>query len=278
MRALLVSILLFAALPAAAAAQALVAEGNKPGQSIQMRDLRRDEAGRLMLRMTLINDSDSGISGVMLREKGSDAGDRPSGVKLTDPQTGKEYRPMRGPDGQCVCGVMPNTSKGERANLWVKFADVPAAVKTASIEVKGFEPVDVPVQPAGPAALTAEGGTPGQSIQVRDLKRDATGAVTLRFTFVNNSCCGVSAVMLREKGSDTDKPSGIRLIDEATFTEYAPARLPDGQCACSDMPNTGKGERANLWVRFTDVPPTLKKASVALKTFEPVAGVPITGP
>jgi hypothetical protein len=278
MRSLLFCALLLAA-PVAAHAQApVVAEGNKPGQSIQMRDLRRDATGVLTLRMTLVNDSDSGISGVMLREKGSDAGDRPSGVKLTDPASGKAYKPMRGPDGECVCGEMPNTGKGERANLWVKFAEVPATVKTATVEVKGFEPVDVPVQGPAPASLVGEGGTPGQSIQVRDLKRDATGAVTLRFTFVNNSCCGVSAVMLREKSADKDKPSGVRLIDEATRTEYAPARLADGQCACSDMPNTGKGERANLWVKFADVPATLRKASVAVKTFEPVADVPITGP
>jgi hypothetical protein len=278
MRALLFSALVVLA-PGLAHAQApIVSQGAVPGQSIQVRDLRREPAGTLMLRMTLVNDSDQGISGVMLRESGSDASDRPSGVKLTDPATGRQYRPMRGPDGQCVCGVMPNTGKGERANLWVKFADVPATLQTASVEVKGYEPVDVPVQLAGPARLTADGGTPGQSIQVRELKRDATGAVTLRLTFINNSCCGVSSVMVREKGADGDKPTGIRLVDDATRTEYAPARQADGLCACSDMPNTGKGERANLWFRFTDVPPTLRKASVAFKTFEPVAEVPITGP
>jgi hypothetical protein len=277
MRALLFSALLLAA-PALAYAQVPVSQGNVPGQSIQIRELRRDATGTLMLRMILVNDSERGISGVMLRETGSDDGDRPSGVKLTDPATGKQYKPLRGPDGQCVCGVMPNTGRGERANLWVKFAGVPASVTTANIEVKGFEPVDVPVQSPGPARLTAEGGTPGQSIQVRELKRDATGAVTLRLTFINNSCCGVSSVMVRENSADKDKPSGMRLIDEATRTEYAPARQADGLCACSDMPNTGKGERANLWWRFTDLPPTLKKASVAFKTFEPVEGVPITGP
>lgn len=278
MRALLYSIF-FLAVPALACAQApIVAEGSVPGQSIQIRDLRREPTGLLMLRMTLVNDSDSGVSGVMLREKPSDDGNRPSGVKLTDPATGRQYRPLRGPDGHCVCGVMPNTGRGERANLWVKFDQVPTTLASATIEVRGFEPVDVPVLPPQPPRLTAEAGIPGQSIQVRELRRDATGAVTLRLTFINNSCCGVSSVMVRETGADGQKPTGMRLIDEATRAEYAPARQADGLCACSDMPNTGKGERANLWFRFTDVPPTLRKASVAFKTFEPVPDVPITGP
>ena len=135
---------------------------------------------------------------------------------------------------------------------------------------------------AGAAAAqppTAEGATPGQSIQIRDLKRDATGAVTLRFTLVNDSCCGVSGVMLRESLDDaSNKPSGVKLIDEATEIVYPPLRGADGQCACSIMPNTGKGERANLWIRFAAVPPGVKTVRVEVKTFEPLSGVPITGP
>ena len=133
--------------------------------------------------------------------------------------------------------------------------------------------------PAAAQTLKAEGATPGQVIQIRELKRDATGAVTLRFTLVNDSCCGVSGVMLREKGSDSaQKPSGVKLVDEASETPYSPQRGADGQCVCSEMPNTGRGERANLWVKFTGVPATLKAARVEVKTFEPISGVPITGP
>lgn len=127
--------------------------------------------------------------------------------------------------------------------------------------------------------LTAEGATPGQSIVIRDLKRDQAGNVTLRFRLINDSCCGVSGVMLREhREDDGDKPSGVKLIDEATQTEYRPLRGADGQCVCSEMPNTGKGERANLWVKFAGVPATVKAMAVEVKTFEPVQGVPVTGP
>ena len=127
--------------------------------------------------------------------------------------------------------------------------------------------------------LTAEGATPGQSIVIRDLKRDQAGNVTLRFTLVNDSCCGVSGVMLRESMEDSARrPSGVKLIDEATQTEYRPLRGADGECVCSDMPNTGKGERANLWVKFDRVPAAVKTVSVEVKTFEPVQGVAITGP
>ena len=127
--------------------------------------------------------------------------------------------------------------------------------------------------------FTGEGTTPGQSIQIRSLARDATGAVTLRFLFVNDSARGVSGVMLRENRSDAaNKPSGVKLVDEASETAYLPQRGADGQCVCSVMPNTGKGERANLWVKFADVPPGLKKVRVEVKTFEPVPSVPITGP
>jgi hypothetical protein len=124
--------------------------------------------------------------------------------------------------------------------------------------------------------LTAEGATPGQSIVIRDLKRDAAGNLTLRFRLVNDSCCGVSGVMLRAQPSDaSDKPSGVKLIDEATQREYLPLRGADGECVCSEMPNTGKGERANLWIKFAGVPTEVKTVSVEVKTFEPVSGVPV---
>ena len=127
--------------------------------------------------------------------------------------------------------------------------------------------------------FVAEGSTPGQSIQIRDVRRDPAGTVTVRFTLINDSCCGVSGVMLREKGSDSgDKPSGVKLVDAATQTTYLPLRGADGQCVCSEMPNTGKGERANLWVRFAPLPREVAKVSVYVKTFEPVDGVPITTP
>jgi hypothetical protein len=173
---------------------------------------------------------------------------------------------------------VPNTGHGERANLWVKFGPVPPDWKTASVAVPTFEPVSgVPIQPAAAPRLVAEAALPGRSIQIRELKRDATGAVTLRLTLINDACCGISSVMLREK--DTDQtPSDVKLIDEATGTEYRPARTAEGECACSGMPNTSRGGRANLWMRFTSVPPTLTRATVELKTFEQVAGVPITGP
>lgn len=277
MRPLLVFALFLASLATTAAAQTLTGEGETPGQSVQIRDLRRDAAGNVMLRFVLVNDSPNGVSGVMLRAKG-DGGYKPSGVKLVDEASGQEIQPLRAVDGDCVCVEMPSTSRGERANLWVKFGPVPAEWKTASVSVPTFEPVSgVPIQ--GPAAptLVAERSTPGATIQIRELKRDATGAVTLRLTLINNSCCGISSVMLREKASD-QTPSGVKLIDEATGSEYRPARTPAGECACSGMPNTGRGERANMWMRFTDIPPTLTKATVELRTFEQVASVAITGP
>lgn len=277
MRPLLVFGLFLASLATPAAAQTLTGEGETPGQSVQIRDLRRDPAGNVTLRFILVNDSNYGVSGVMLRAK-EDGGYKPSGVKLVDEASGKQITPLRSADGQCVCVEMPNTGHGERANLWVKFGQVPVGWKTASVAVPSFEPVSgVPIQ--GPAAptLAAERSTPGATIQIRELKRDPAGAVTLRLTLINNSCCGISSVMLREKDSD-QTPSDVKLIDEATGMEYRPARTPAGECACSGMPNTGRGERANIWMRFTDIPPTLTKATVELKTFEQVAGVAITGP
>ena len=133
--------------------------------------------------------------------------------------------------------------------------------------------------PALAQPLVAEGATPGQAIHIRDLKRDAAGNLTLRYTLVNDSCCGVSYVMLRaEDDHGAKKPSGVRLIDEATQTEYWPMRGADGQCVCSDMPNTGKGERANLWAKFAGVPASVKAVSVEVRTFEPVGPVPVAGP
>lgn len=148
MRALLLGVLFaFAGATAATAqASALVAEGATPGQSIQIRSLARDSAGAVTLRFTLVNDSCCGVSGVMLREQRSDAGNKASGITLTDEASGQTFKPLRGADGQCVCSIMPNTGKGERANIWVKFAPLPAEVKKVTVEVKTFEPVaDVPL-------------------------------------------------------------------------------------------------------------------------------------
>ena len=132
---------------------------------------------------------------------------------------------------------------------------------------------------AAQAPLVAEGATPGQSIQIRDLKRDAAGTLTLRFTLINDSCCGVSGVMLRAKPSDSSrKPSGVKLVDQASGREFLPLRGADGECVCSEMPNTGRGERANLWVKFAGVPAELRTLGVEVRSFEPVSGVPVTGP
>jgi hypothetical protein len=147
MRALLLTGLLAAVVTTAAAAtaQTLTAEGAEPGQKIQIRNLTRDSSGALTLRFLLINDSCCGVSGVMLREKGSDSADHASGVVLTD-ETGAQYRPARGPDGQCLCSIMPNTGRGERANIWVKFAAMPSEARKVTVEVKTFEPIpDVPI-------------------------------------------------------------------------------------------------------------------------------------
>jgi hypothetical protein len=147
----------------------------------------------------------------------------------------------------------------------------------ASLLAFGFGLIALPADSA--QQLRAEGNTPGQSITIRDLVRDQQGNLTLRFMLVNDSPNGISGVMLRERLDDAaNKPSGVKLVDEATQTEYRPMRGADGQCVCSEMPNTGQGERANLWVRFNGVPPSVNRVTVEVKAFEPVSGVPITGP
>ena len=70
MRALLVFALFWVSLATTAAAQVLTGEGETPGQSVQIRDLRRDAAGNVMLRFVFVNDSPTGVSAVMLRAKG----------------------------------------------------------------------------------------------------------------------------------------------------------------------------------------------------------------
>ena len=131
----------------------------------------------------------------------------------------------------------------------------------------------------GAQALRAEGSKPGQAIEIRELKRDEVGNLTLRFILINDSPNGISGVMLRARPQDSArKPSGVILVDEATQTEYTPQRGADGECVCSDMPNTGRGERANLWVKFDKIPPTLNRVTVEVRSFEPINGVPVTGP
>jgi hypothetical protein len=100
------------------------------------------------------------------------------------------------------------------------------------------------------SALVGDGMKPGQRIEIRDLKRDDGGTVTLRFQFVNDSEKDViDACSYRENsGEYCGIVSGVHLIDAANKKKYLVVRDAQKNCVCAtDLANLGKGDRANAW-------------------------------
>jgi hypothetical protein len=123
--------------------------------------------------------------------------------------------------------------------------------------------------PAQPSALIGDGVKSGQRIEIRDLKRDDGGTVTLRFQLINDgekdtiSCCGIV--------------DNVYLIDAANKKKYLVVRDAQGNCVCATgLPILGKGDRANAWAKFQAPPDGVQRVMVVVPGFEPVEAVPVT--
>jgi hypothetical protein len=138
-----------ATLTAAALAQSgnLVGEGEKPGQRLEVRDIKRDEGGTVTLRFQLINDGDSEINSCSLRDaQQSDNCGVVGAVHLIDAANKKKYLVVRDAQKKCVCSHVANLKKGDRSNAWAKFPAPPDAVQKITVVVPGFEPIEgVPI-------------------------------------------------------------------------------------------------------------------------------------
>lgn len=149
--AMLMSLIASATLPIEAVlAQGanLVGEGEKPGQRIEIRDLKRDEGGTVTLRFRIINEGEHEINSCSLRDQPQgDACGVVGGVHLIDAVNKKKYLVVRDAQKKCVCAHgVDHVRKGDRSNAWAKFPAPPESVQKVTVVVPGFEPVEgVPV-------------------------------------------------------------------------------------------------------------------------------------
>lgn len=134
---------------------------------------------------------------------------------------------------------------------------------------------------AAQAVLSAEGETPDVRIEVRELKRTDGDTVTLRLRLVNESGdeFGASCSM-REPGKNDDCGtfSGAYLLDAANKKKYLVVRDSEGKCVCSGVDNLADGKKMNIWATYPAPPAGVEKLTVIVPLFEPIDGVPITGP
>lgn len=125
-------------------------DGEWPGVTLNVTELKRGSGGTVMLKFNVINGSDNEVgAGYNFGDSSSGATDYGSvgGVHLIDPVGKKKYFVVRDADSKCVCsreisGVKP----GNRANWWAKFPAPPPDVQRVTIIVPHFIPMDdVPI-------------------------------------------------------------------------------------------------------------------------------------
>ena len=125
--------------------------------------------------------------------------------------------------------------------------------------------------------LSGDGEKPGQRIEIRDLKRDEGGTVTLRFQLINESDDEINSCSFRESGDSCGTVGGVHLIDAGSKKKYLVVRDAQKKCICSQgVDAIRKGGRSNAWAKFPAPPETVQKITVVVPGFEPVEGVPIT--
>jgi len=128
--------------------------------------------------------------------------------------------------------------------------------------------------------LVAESQVPGMKIEIRDLKRDEGGTLTLRFQLINEKNTEVPLRQFAWEGSDWGSDytyvSGMYLLDMANKKKYLVVRDSGKKCICSLLSYTsiGAGSKVNLWAKFPAPPENVRKVSVMFFNFEPV-DVPI---
>ena len=143
--------------PAPAAASGLIlakSDGEKPGMSVEVTELKRNSGGTVTLKFTMINNTSENAS------FGYDYGDRAccdgidvgsvGGVHLVDAVNQKKYLVVRASDTKkCLCSQgNANIAPGGRSNLWAKFPAPPEDVKVITVMIPHFVPMDdVPISP-----------------------------------------------------------------------------------------------------------------------------------
>jgi hypothetical protein len=141
-----------AAAPAAAPAEQGIAtaDGETPGVTAVIKELKRGSGGVVSLKLTLVNRSDKKLDfGYSFGDKEHDIPDFATmgGVQLIDPVGKKKYFVARDSEGKCVCSQkLKDVDPGGSVNVWAKFPAPPEGVDKISVIVPHFSPMDdVPI-------------------------------------------------------------------------------------------------------------------------------------
>jgi hypothetical protein len=111
---------------------------------VEVQELKRASGGTVMLRFTLINESDAQFSLYNeLVQQGTNDNANISGVHLLDPVGKKKYLVVRDSQGTCDCsGKLQHVEPKSRLNLWARFPAPPENVEKIGVVVPRFSPMD----------------------------------------------------------------------------------------------------------------------------------------
>lgn len=139
-----------AAVTPAAAAAIATADGETPGVTVAIKELKRASGGTVSLKFVITNGSDKRIgTGYEFGDPDHHIGDFASvgGVQLIDPVGKKKYFVARDTEGKCVCSQgLKDIAKGASLSAWAKFPAPPDDVQKISVIIPHFAPMDdVPI-------------------------------------------------------------------------------------------------------------------------------------
>lgn len=128
-----------------AAGAIATSDGENPGMSVEVTELKRSSGDTITLKFAMLNNtSEQHGFGYTYGDYSS-----VSAVHLVDAVNKKKYLVVRDTEGTCLCSVFKGyIPVGGRANLWIKFPAPPADVKVISVVIPHFTPMDdVPISP-----------------------------------------------------------------------------------------------------------------------------------
>lgn len=130
--------------PAAASSNALPTQGEYPGITVTIQELKRSSSA-LTLKFVMANQSkqDFGFGANFRETTGDSDWGSIGGVHLIDGTNKKKYFVMRDSDRACLCSRnIPNIAAGSQAVLWAKFPVPPDDVQKITVEIPHFPPFE----------------------------------------------------------------------------------------------------------------------------------------
>jgi len=121
-------------------------DGEIPGVSVQITELRRLDNDTINLKLIMTNDSDKEFrfgDGIFADRDYPKDNWTIGGIHLLDSTGKKKYLVVRDSEGNCVCShVAAPIPAHSRMNLWAKFPAPPENVRKIGIIIPHFQPLD----------------------------------------------------------------------------------------------------------------------------------------